>query len=92
LPFFSILKSSPNFKRNGAHLVENKTLKKNNDYLFLRFECFEFVSSFEHINLAIDGKYSEIFNDNPNYYASFFIFQTYKNIVLRSVHSLGWLL
>jgi hypothetical protein len=29
---------------------------------------------------------------NPNYYASFAIFSTYKNVVLKSVHSLGWLL
>jgi len=28
--------------------------------------------------------------DNPKYYVSFMIFQTYKNIVLRNVHSLGW--
>jgi len=51
-----------------------------------------FVSSFEHVNFSINGKYSKIFYDNPNYYASLVIFQTYKNIVLRSVHSLGWLL
>ncbi len=30
--------------------------------------------------------------DNPNYYVSLVIFQTYKNIVLRNVHSLGWFL
>jgi len=30
--------------------------------------------------------------DNPNYYASLLIFQIYKNIILRNVHSLGWLL
>jgi hypothetical protein len=30
--------------------------------------------------------------DNPNYYASRVIFQTYKNVVLRRVHSLGWFL
>jgi hypothetical protein len=29
---------------------------------------------------------------NPNYYVSLVIFQTYKNVVLRSVHSLGGLL
>ncbi len=31
-------------------------------------------------------------NENPNYYALFVIFQTYKNVVLKSVHLLGWLL
>ncbi len=29
------------------------------------------------------------YDDNLNYYASFVIFQTYKNVILRSVHSLG---
>jgi hypothetical protein len=28
-------------------------------------------------------------NENPNYYALFVIFQTYKNVVLKSVHLLG---
>jgi hypothetical protein len=50
------------------------------------------VSSFEHVNFAINGKYSKKIYDNPNYYASLVVFQTYKNVVLRSVHSLGWLL
>jgi hypothetical protein len=49
------------------------------------------VSSFEHVNLAINGKYSKNIYDNSNYYASLVIFQIYKNAVLRSVHSLGWL-
>jgi hypothetical protein len=50
------------------------------------------MSSFEHINFAINGKNSKNFYDNPNYYASLVIFQTYKIIVSRNVHSLGWLL
>jgi hypothetical protein len=53
---------------------------------------FLFVSSFEHINFVINGKYSQKNYDNPNYYASFMIFQTYKNVVLKIVHSFGWLL
>jgi hypothetical protein len=53
---------------------------------------FWFVSSFEHVNFAINGKYSKKNYDNPNYYDSLVIFQTYKNVILRSVHSLGWLL
>jgi hypothetical protein len=53
---------------------------------------FLFVSSFEHVNFAINEKYSKNNYDNPNYYASLVIFQTYKNIVLRSVYSLEWLL
>jgi hypothetical protein len=50
------------------------------------------MSSFEHVNFAINGKYFPKNYDNPNYYASLVIFQTYKNVALRSVHSFGWLL
>jgi hypothetical protein len=46
---------------------------------------FLFLSSFEHENFAINAKYSKKHYDNPNYYASFLIFQIYKNVVLRSV-------
>jgi hypothetical protein len=42
---------------------------------------FLFVSNFEHVNFAINGKYSKKNYDNPNYYASLVIFQTYKNAV-----------
>jgi hypothetical protein len=48
------------------------------------------VSSFEHVNFAINGKYSKKNNDNSNYYASLVIFQTYKNVILRNVHSPRW--
>jgi hypothetical protein len=55
------------------------------------------MSSFENVNFAINEKYSQKIYDNAKYYASFVIvvtciFPTYKNVVLRSVHSLGWLL
>jgi hypothetical protein len=50
------------------------------------------VSSFEHINFAIDEKYFKKINDNSNYYASLVIFQTYKNVVLKNAHSFRWLL
>jgi hypothetical protein len=50
------------------------------------------VSSFEHVNFVINGKYSKKIYDNPNYYASLVIFQTYKNAILKSVQSLGWFL
>ncbi len=62
-----MLKSSLIFKRNGAHLVENKTFEKNEDCLFLRFECFEhvktflIVSSFEHINFTINENIPKTF-------------------------------
>jgi hypothetical protein len=36
-----MLKYSSTFRRNGAHLVEKKTFKKNKNYSLLRFECFE---------------------------------------------------
>jgi hypothetical protein len=50
------------------------------------------VLSFEHVNFAINEKYSKKYYGNSNYYVSLVIFQTYKNGVLRNVHSLGWLL
>jgi len=53
---------------------------------------FLFMSNFEHVKFAINGKYSKKIYDNPNYYISLMIFQTHKNVVLRSVHSLGWFL
>jgi hypothetical protein len=51
------------------------------------FECFEhakhflFVSSFEHVNFAINEKYFKKVNDNPNYYVSLMIFQAHKNAI-----------
>ncbi len=41
-----MLKSSPIFKRNGAHLVKKKTFEKNKDCPLLRFECFEHAKTF----------------------------------------------
>jgi len=42
---------------------------------------------------GIDEKYFlKNHYDTPNYYVSLVIFQIYKNIILRNVHSLGWLL
>jgi hypothetical protein len=49
------------------------------------------VLGFKNVNLAINEKYSQKLYDNPNYYASLVIFQTYRKIALKSVHSLGWL-
>jgi hypothetical protein len=75
-----MLKSSSIFKRNSAHLVEKRTFGKNKDCPFLRFGCFEhaniflFVSSFEHVKFAINGKYTQKFYDNPNCYVSLVIF------------------
>jgi hypothetical protein len=41
-----MLKSSQNFKRNDAHLVERKMFEKNKDYPFSRFECFDHAKKF----------------------------------------------
>jgi hypothetical protein len=86
-----MLEYSPIFKRNGAHLVEKKRhLKKikivhSQGLSALNMQKhFWFVSSFEHVNFAINGTYSKNIYDNPNYYVSLVIFQTYKNAILRS--------
>jgi len=50
-----------------------------------------FLSSFEHISFSINKKYFKNIYDNLNYYVSFAIFQTYKNVILMRVYSLGWL-
>jgi hypothetical protein len=47
---------------------------------------FLFVSRFENVNFAINGKHSQKNYDNPNYCVSIVIFQTYKNVIVRSVH------
>jgi hypothetical protein len=49
------------------------------------------VLSFEHIKFVINENYLKINYGNPNNYVEFMIFETYKNAILRSVHSLGWL-
>jgi len=49
---------------------------------------FLFVS-YEYVNFAINEKYFKSIYRNPNYYASLVIFQVYKNVILKSVHSLG---
>jgi hypothetical protein len=93
-----MLKSFVIFKRNGTHLVKKKDVWKNKDYPFLNFvycelaKTFLFVLSFECVNFVVNEKYSKRNYDNLNYYASLMIFQTYKNVVLRSAHSFGWLL
>jgi hypothetical protein len=51
---------------------------------------FWFVSIFEHVNFAINWKYSKNIYDNSNYYVSLVIFQTYKNVILRIAYSFGW--
>jgi hypothetical protein len=61
----------------------------------LKFECFEHaktflvISSFDHVNFENNRKYFKNIYDNPNYYAFFVIFHTYKNEVLKKVIHLG---
>ncbi len=90
-----MLKSSSIFKKNDAHLVGKKTFEKNKDCPFLKCECFEHVKAFL---ICLNFWSSKICNwwkifpkndDNLDYYVFFVIFQTYKNAILRSVHSLG---
>jgi hypothetical protein len=42
----------------------------------------------EHVNFAINKKYSKKLYDNRNYFVSHVICQTYKNAILRNVQSL----
>jgi hypothetical protein len=94
-----MLKSFTIFRRNDAHLTEKRTFEKNPKIVHFQGlsvlnmqKYFWFVWNFEHVNFVTNGKYSKQNYDHPNYYASLVIFQTYKNVAFRSVHSLGWLL
>jgi hypothetical protein len=58
---------------------KKNTFEKNKDC-----PLSSFVSNLEHVNFAINEKYSKNNYDNPNYYVSLVIFQTYKNVVLKS--------
>jgi hypothetical protein len=40
----------------------------------------------------MNEKYSKNSYDNPNYYVSLVIFQTYKNVIWKNVHSFRWFL
>ncbi len=60
-----MLKSSPILKRNGAHLVAKKRLKKTKivhswglNALNMQ-KHFLFLSSFEHVKFVINEKYSK---------------------------------
>jgi hypothetical protein len=55
-----MLKSSLIFKRNGAHFIEKITIAKKQGLNVLNMQKhFLFMSSFEDINFAINGKYSK---------------------------------
>ncbi len=77
----SMLKSSPIFKRTGAHLVKKVISKKTRIVHFRGLNAFNmqkhfsFVSNFEHVKFLINGKYSQSNYNNSNYYASLMIFK-----------------
>jgi len=88
-----MLKSFSNFQKEWCTFGrKHRTFEKNKESPFWKFECFEhaiffwLVSKFENVIFTINGKYYNNIYDNPNYYASLVIFQTYKNVVLRNVH------
>ncbi len=64
---------------------KNKVVHFGNLHVLNMQVLFIFFLKFEIIK-----KYFKTFNDNPNYYVSFVILQTDKNVVLNSVHSFGW--
>jgi hypothetical protein len=71
---------------NLTHLIVTQSLiefgKMNEINVTNKLVCF-----------GIDGKqWFKSHYDTPTYYVSLVIFQIYKNIILRNVHSLGWLL
>jgi hypothetical protein len=79
------------FGRKKGHLKKIRIVHSQNLNALNMQKHFLFVSNFEHVNFTINGKYSKNIYDNPNYHLHV-IFQTYKNVVLNNIHSLGWLL
>jgi len=80
------------FDRKKGRLKKTKAIHFRSLNALNMQKYFWFVSSFDHAKFAINGKYSKKTYDNPNYYTSLMIFQTYKNAILKNVHSFGWLL
>jgi hypothetical protein len=96
-----MLKHSVIFSRNGAHLVDKKDFwKKERDCPLLRFECFEHAKIFFICVKLWTCKLCSQWKIIPKfflwksklYYDFLAIFQTYKNVILKNVHSIGWLL
>jgi hypothetical protein len=97
LPFKSLmLKSFPIFKGNGAHLMENKCLKKTRIIHFWGLSAlnlqkhFLFVSRFEHVNLMKNIPKNIMTIQTIMF--PLWSFKHTKMYFLRNVHSLGWLL
>ncbi len=90
--FFNFQKEWCTFDFTKRHLKKIKIVHFRNLSALNMQKHFLFVSIFEHLNFTINEKYFQKNYDNPNYYVSLVIFQTYENAIIRNVHSLGWLL
>jgi hypothetical protein len=66
------------FGRKKRHLEKTRTIHSWGLSVLNMQKHFWFVSSFEHVNFSFNGKYSKKHYDNPNYYVSLVIVQTYK--------------
>ncbi len=94
----SMLKILSNFQKEWCTFGRKKDvwnkqrLSTFNVWMLWTCNFFIFVLRFEHVNFAINENIPKNNYDNLNYYVSVVTFQTYKNVVLRSDHSLGWLL
>jgi hypothetical protein len=53
---------------------------------------FRFAWNFIHLTYESNGTYCKKYISNPNYYVPMVIGQSCKNVILRNVHPLGWLL
>jgi hypothetical protein len=90
--FSNIQKEWCTFGRKIGRLKKTRIVHARNLNALNMQKHFWFVSSFEHVNFAINKKYSKNNYDNSNYYVSLVIFQTYKNAILRIVQSPRWFL
>jgi hypothetical protein len=90
---FINVKILSNFSKEGCTFGRIKRHVKNTKIVHFQYlNVLNMQKHLWHVNFAINEKYSKNNYDNPNYYASHLIFQTYKNVVLGNVPSLGWFL
>jgi hypothetical protein len=89
---FNFYKEWCTFDKKKGHLKITRIVNSQGLSALNMQKHFWFVSSFEHVNFAVNRKYFKKINDNSNYYVFLVIFQTYKNAISRNVHSLGLLL
>jgi hypothetical protein len=72
-----MLKSSSIFRRNGAHLVKKMMFKKNKDYPFSRFECFEHAKTFFYLCKTLSMYILQLIKNIPK------TFMTIQTIMLH---------